>query len=48
MFKNKTKLIDCPNVLQSKKLPMFPLREKVGQLSKKKIVLCWSIFVISL
>ena len=28
--------------------PLFPLREKVGQLSKRKRVLSWSIFIISL
>ena len=26
--------------------PPFPLREKIGQLSKKKRSLCWSIFLL--
>ena len=30
------------------KIPHFPLRRKVGQLSKRKRVLCWSIYIISL
>ena len=29
------------------KLPHLPLRGKVGQLSKRKRVLCWSIYIIS-
>ena len=34
--------------LQSTKSSHFPLRGKVGQLSKRKRVLCWSIYFISL
>ena len=30
------------------KLPHLPLRGKVGQLSKRKSMLCWSIYIMSL
>ena len=34
--------------LQSTKSPDFPLRGKFGKLWKKKILLCWSIYIIGL
>ena len=40
--------MDCTNFLQSTKSPHFPLLAKVGQLIKRKRVLCWSIYIISL
>ena len=45
---SKKQFIGCTNFLQSKKLPHFRLRGKVGQLSERKRVLCWSIYIISL
>ena len=41
-------LIVCTNCLHSTKSPNFPPRGKVGQTSKRKRVLCWSIYIISL
>ena len=43
-FKLK-KLLDCTNFLQSTKSALFPLRGKVAQLSERKRVLCWSIYI---
>ena len=40
--------MDYTNYLSSTKSDNFPLRGKVGQLSKKKRVLCWSNYIISL
>ena len=46
-FKNKKYFIDCKNhFLYSAKSLHFPLRGKVGQLIKKKRVLCWSIYIM--
>ena len=39
--KNKTK----NSFLQFTKSPHFPLIRKVGQLSKRKSVLCWSMYI---
>ena len=38
--------MDCTNFLQS--TIYNPLRGKVGQLKKRKRVLCWSVYTISL
>ena len=47
--KNKTiSLTVCTNFLHSTKSSHFPLTGKVGQLSKQKRVLCWSIYNFSL
>ena len=46
--KNKKIFVDFTNFLYTTKLTHFPLRGKVGQLSKRKRVLCWSIYIISL
>ena len=40
--------MDCETFLLSTKSLHFPHRGKVGQLSKRKRMLCWSIYVISL
>ena len=44
-LKTTTKYIDCANFLQSTKSLHFPLRGKDGLLSKRKRVLCWSIYL---
>ena len=44
----KTNSLTAQIFFQSTKSTHFPLRGKVGQLSKRKRVLCWSIFIISL
>ena len=44
--KLKKYFIDFTNFLQSTQSPHFPLGGKVGQLSKKKRVLWWSIYII--
>ena len=44
----KSSFIDCKNILQSTKSSHFPLKGKVGQLSKRKRVLSLSIYIISL
>ena len=38
----------CKSFFKCLRSPNFPLRGKVGQLSKKKRVLCWSIYIIIL
>ena len=39
--------IGCTHFVQSIKSPHFPLRGKFGQPSKRKRVLCWSIYIIN-
>ena len=45
---NQLKFNDGKFFLQSTKSPHFPCSGKIGQLIKKKRVLCWSIYIISL
>ena len=48
-LKLETKIIDwLYKFFKSTKPPHFPLRGQVGQISKRKRVLCWSIYSISL
>ena len=47
-FKDFKKIINCTKYFQSTKSPHILLRGKVGQLIKRKRVLCWSIYFISL
>ena len=42
----KKYLIECTNFLKSTKSPFFPLRGKVGQVSERKRVLYWSIYIL--
>ena len=45
--RRRKKIIKFTNVLLSTKSPHFPLRGMVGQLSKRKRLLCWlSIFLV--
>ena len=44
---NLKKFIDLPIFFQSTKSPHLPLRGKVGQLRRRKRVLCWSIYIIT-
>ena len=45
LYKNKNNNFDCTNSLYSAKSPHVPLEEEMGQLSKKKRAICWSIFL---
>ena len=45
---NKNYFLTVQFLLQSSKSPHFPLRGKVGQLSERRRVLCWSIYSILL
>ena len=45
LYKNKNNKFDCTNSLYSVKSPHVPLEEEMGQLSKKKRAICWSIFL---